>query len=241
MRHPLGEPKWTLPESSTLSTITRDVLFSRIAKNLEARDPSEWVKLSNARTLDLLGAEDATAVAREVFTRFQDTEHRKFYAGCDVAVEEFPQLYVLRSEAQEEVVHEFPEGVLGDGDNAFQTGDVTGTVLNVRHVSDVDRLMTEGVPEGTIGVIDDAGGTMTAPILPEFDGILCLAGTVRSHLAIISREFEVPALMDVKLGRKLEDGERITVQYSANAQNVDAYFGDEFEPRGVIRPAEEAR
>jgi phosphohistidine swiveling domain-containing protein len=113
-------------------------------------------------------------------------------------------------------------------------------VLVVREVGEVDRLMREGVPEGTIGVIDDAGGTMTAPILEEFEGVLCLAGTVRSHLAIISREFGVPVLMGVRMARPLKTGERIRVQYSAEAQNVDAYFGDEVKPRAVVTLLEDA-
>jgi signal transduction protein with GAF and PtsI domain len=98
--------------------------------------------------------------------------------------------------------------------------------------------MTDGVPPGTIGVIDDAGGTLTAPILADFDGVVCLAGTVRSHLAIIAREFGVPTLMAARLLRPLRTGERITVAYSAPAQNVEAYFGEDLEPRAEIRPAE---
>ena len=243
MEHPLARPKWTLPESSTLSTITREELVARIAANLERIDGS-WADAVNARTLELLGPDDAAAVARSVFLRFTESEGRKLYAGCDIAAAEFPHLYVLRSASAtgEAAGRDFPEGVLGDGDNAFAVAaDVTGAVLLVRGIADVDRLMTEGVPPGTIGVVHDAGGTMTAPILPEFDAVLCLAGTVRSHLAIIAREFEVPLLMDVQLARPLVDGERITVQVSAKAQNVDAYFGDEFEPRAVITAAGDAR
>lgn len=239
MKHPLARPKWALPESSTLSAITREELYARILANVEQLD-GDWAAVVNARTLDILGSEDAQAVARAVFLRFTESEGRKLYAGCDIAAAEFPHLYVLRSASAtgETAAREFPAGVLGDGDNAFQVAaDVTGSVLLVRGIADVDRLMTEGVPPGTIGVVHDAGGTMTAPILPEFDAILCLAGTVRSHLAIIAREFEVPVLMDVQLARPLVDGERITVHVSAKAQNVDAYFGDEFEPRAPITPA----
>ncbi len=116
-----------------------------------------------------------------------------------------------------ESVADLPEGAIADGDNAFRADDLEGTVLVIREVKEVDRLMREGVPEGTIGVIDDAGGTMTAPILEEFEGVLCLAGTVRSHLAIISREFGVPVLMDVRMARTLKTGERVRVQYSAEA------------------------
>ena len=239
MKHPLARPKWALPESSLLSTITREELSARIGRNVDAL-AGDWTAAVNERALEILGPEDAAAVARAVFLRVTESEGRKLYAGCDVAAVEFPHLYVLRSahQAEASATRSFPDGVLGDADNAFQCpADITGTVLVVRGVADVDRLMAEGVPAGTIGVVHDAGGTMTAPILPEFEAVLCLAGTVRSHLAIISREFGVPCLMDVQLARPLVDGDHITIQCTAKAQNVDAYFGDEFEPRALITPA----
>ncbi len=152
---------------------------------------------------------------------------------------EQPDLYVLRSDymaAQEsaESLSDLEEGAVGLGDNVFATDDVEGQIIVVRAVSEVDRLMREGVPPGSIGLIDDAGGTMTAPILPEFDAVLCRAGTVRSHLAIISREYGVPALMGVQLRRELVTGERVKVQYSAAAQTADAYHGGELAARARI-------
>jgi phosphohistidine swiveling domain-containing protein len=233
MTNPMANPKWTLPESSTLSRLTREALFRTVSANLETHG-------ADADTMDLLSAQDGARIAEEVFAQFQMIEGRKFFAGCEVALKERPDLYVLRSEA--EVLEErtdWPEGVVGDGDNVFQTdADIEGEVLVVREVSEVDRLMREGVPEGVIGVIDDAGGTMTAPILAEFEGVICLAGTVRSHLAIISREFGVPVLMGARLKRPLKNGERVRVGYTAVAQNVDAYFGDEVNPRAEVRVLE---
>jgi phosphohistidine swiveling domain-containing protein len=242
MRDPLANPKWTLPESTTLSRLTREALFAKIQKNLDTMgDDASWSDVVNNRTLELLSADDGEAIAKDVFEQFQMIEGRKLFAGCEVALRERPDLYVLRSEAQTlDDLPDLPEGVVGDGDNSFQTDDIEGTVLVVREVKEVDRLMREGVPEGTIGVIDDAGGTMTAPILEEFDGIICPAGTVRSHLAIIAREVGVPTLMAARMARALKTGERIRVQYSAEAQNVDAYFGDEIKPRAEIRVIEGA-
>jgi phosphohistidine swiveling domain-containing protein len=240
MRDPLANPKWTLPESTTLSRLTREALFETIQRNLDGMNgDAKWSDVVNSRTLELLSAEDGERVAKEVFEQFQMIEGRKLFAGCEVALREKPDLYVLRSEAQTlDDLPDLPEGVVGDGDNSFQTDDVEGTILVVREVKEVDRLMREGVPDGTIGVIDDAGGTMTAPILEEFEGIICPAGTVRSHLAIIAREFGVPTLMAARLARPLKTGERARVQYSAEAQNVDAYFGDEIKPRAEIRVIE---
>jgi phosphohistidine swiveling domain-containing protein len=241
MKHPSAQPKWTLPESTTLSKLTREAVFSTVQKNLKSID-APWNEVVNSRTMELLSAEDGQKIAEDVWTQFQMTEGRKYYAGCEVAVKEQPDKYVLRSDAMAamESVADLPEGAVADGDNAFRAEDLEGTVLVIREVGEVDRLMREGVPEGTIGVIDDAGGTMTAPILEEFEGVLCLAGTVRSHLAIISREFGVPVLMGVRMARPLKTGERIRVQYSADPQNVDAYFGDELKPRAVVTLLEES-
>ena len=243
MKHPSAQPKWTLPESTTLSKLTREAVFATVKKNLDSvGDDARWSDVVNDRTMDLLSKEDGVRIAEDVWTQFQMTEGRKLYAGCEVAVREQPDRYVLRSDAMaaQESVADLPEGAVADGDNAFRADDLDGTVLVVREVKEVDRLMREGVPEGTIGVIDDAGGTMTAPILEEFEGVLCLAGTVRSHLAIISREFGVPVLMNVRTARPLRTGERVRVQYSADPQNVDAYFGDEVKPRAVVTLLEEA-
>src|SRR6185312_4841841 len=61
--------------------------------------------------------------------------------------------------------------VVGGGDNVFKAGDVTGIA---RFISDVDRVMdmlTDGVPPDTVAIIDDSGGTLTAPILEEVDRV----------------------------------------------------------------------
>jgi phosphohistidine swiveling domain-containing protein len=239
MSDPLSPPKWTLPEGSTLSRITREELHKTIRRNLEKLGPDVSWSEASTRTMELLSEEDGRATAKRIFDAHEAIEGRKLYAGCEVAVRDYPDIYVLRSAAEAVELPDLPEGALGDGDNAFQNeADVEGTILVVREISQVDRLMREGVPEGTIGVIDDAGGTMTAPILEEFDGLLCLAGTVHSHLAIISREFGVPVLMNVRLGRPLQTGERVRVEYSIEAQNIDAHYGGELKPRARVLPAE---
>jgi phosphohistidine swiveling domain-containing protein len=211
----------------------------RVAENLDRIGVTSWGQLSGDGWEELFSAADGAELAESIFQQFRHDEGRKYFAGCEAAVRDAPERYVLRSEAQPLVpAREFADGTIGDGDNVFECGDVEGTVMVLRHVSEVSELMSEGVPEGTIGVIDDAGGTMTAPILPDFAGVLCLAGSVRSHLAIIAREFGVPTLMGVRLSRPLSPGERITVSYSTVAQSVEAYLGEDIKPRAEIRVAE---
>ena len=105
-------------------------------------------------------------------------------------------------------------------DNVFKAADVTGTA---RYISDVDKVMemlTGGVPENTVAIIDDSGGTLTAPILGDFTAVVCMGGTVRSHLGILTREYNVPCLMNATLDG-LADGDEVTVEYSKPA--ADAY------------------
>ncbi len=239
MKHPLANPKWTLPEGSATTRLTREALMSTLQANLDRLgDTVRWDDLVTGHWDELLSAEDCQRIDEEVFTRFRAEQGRPYYAGCEVALAESPDRYVLRSAAQTYAdPSEFPPHVVGDGDNVFRSDDVTGEVLVVSEVGLVDQLVNEGVPEGVIGVIDDAGGTMTAPILPDFEAVICLAGTVRSHLAIIAREFGVPTLMGTRLTRRLVSGERVTVCYSARAQNVEGYLGEDLEPRAQIKEA----
>jgi phosphohistidine swiveling domain-containing protein len=236
MEHPLSQPKWTLPETGTAARLTRDAVHARVAANLAQLGAPSWTAVGGDRWAELFDAEDGAELAQEIFAAFVAEQGRPYFAGCEVAVREAPDRYVLRSGREPAEADATPaDGILGTGDNVFRDEDRTGSVLVVREVATVGRLMADGVPPGTIGVLDDAGGTMTAPILAEFAGIVCLAGSVRSHLAIIAREFGVPTLMGVNLVRPLASGERVTVTYSAAPPG-----GEDDDPaaaRAVIRPA----
>ncbi len=110
--------------------------------------------------------------------------------------------------------------IVGTGDNVFRADDITGTARFVGSVEVVMDMLVNGVPEGTIAVIDDSGGTLTAPILENFTGVICMGGTIRSHLGILTREYGIPCLMAAELDG-LADGDEIHVQYSKPA--ADAY------------------
>jgi hypothetical protein len=118
-------------------------------------------------------------------------------------------------------VDESGRAVLGKGDNVFKArADVEGVAHFVSTVETVMEMLTTGVPPNTIAVIDDSGGTLTAPILGDFTGVLCMGGTTRSHLGILTREYGVPCLMAVQLDG-LAEGDAIIVEYSRAA--ADAY------------------
>jgi signal transduction protein with GAF and PtsI domain len=77
-------------------------------------------------------------------------------------------------------------------------------------------MLVEGVPEETVAIIDDSGGTLTAPILEGFKAVVCKGGSVRSHLGILTREYQVPCLMNSEVAG-LSHGDRVQVEYSAPA------------------------
>lgn len=114
--------------------------------------------------------------------------------------------------------------VVGKGENVFQTAtDVRGQLIHVDDVVQVLDLLESGVPQGSIALIDDSGGTLTAPILSEFIGVICTGGTVRSHLATITREFQLPCLMGVKLDEVLAPGTLVELETTKTATTADTH------------------
>src|ERR1700730_11614901 len=88
----------------------------------------------------------------------------------------------------------------GIGDNVAKFSKNTiGVAHYIRSPDQVLKYLTEGVPADAIAVIDDSGGTLTAPILEHFKGVICAGGSTRSHLGILTREYGVPCLMNAKI------------------------------------------
>jgi len=73
-----------------------------------------------------------------------------------------------------------------------------GELRYITSVQEVVNLLKEG-PDGKIVLVDDAGTTFLAPVLSKLAGVVCRSGALGSHLAIVTREFEIPALMGVKI------------------------------------------
>jgi hypothetical protein len=111
----------------------------------------------------------------------------------------------------------------GSGDNVVNhVVNLNGIARYVRTSDKVLQYLREGVPEETIAIVDDSGGTLTAPILEQFKGVLCAGGTTRSHLAILTREYNIPCLMNVNLNG-IKTGEAIEVEVTAPSKTADDY------------------
>lgn len=111
----------------------------------------------------------------------------------------------------------------GAGDNVVtHTSNLTGVARYVRTTDKVLECLTGGVADDTIAIVDDSGGTLTAPVLEQFHGVICAGGTTRSHLAILTREYNIPCLMNARLSG-IRDGDRLEVEVSARAKSAEDY------------------
>jgi signal transduction protein with GAF and PtsI domain len=83
---------------------------------------------------------------------------------------------------------------LGRGTKVFDHAPVSGTWRPMESPDDVLELMDAGA-EGVVALVRDAGATFLAPIYHELTAVVCTSGTPRSHIGIVSREFQVPCVM----------------------------------------------
>jgi phosphohistidine swiveling domain-containing protein len=122
----------------------------------------------------------------------------------------------LEAEAQGLELH-------GVGDNVVRhASNTNGIASYIRTSERVLSLMKNGVPDDLIAIIDDSGGTLTAPVLEKFKGVICAGGTVRSHLGILTREYGIPCLMNAKIAG-IHEGDRVEIETTAAAKTGEAY------------------
>ncbi|HEV7534307.1 MAG TPA: PEP-utilizing enzyme, partial [Acidimicrobiia bacterium] len=168
---------------------------------------------------------DCAAVEAELLATGYRFDH-----SAQISVVESPEKYKAAPEPADAVdLGEAGEGatgggeaVVGVGDNALPLDhDVEGTIRFVDTIEKVMDMMGDGVPPETIAVIEDAGGTLTAPILEGFTGVLCKGGTIKSHLAVLSREFRIPCLMAVDVAG-IADGDRVRMESSKPPPDTSA-------------------
>ena len=76
----------------------------------------------------------------------------------------------------------------------FDHAPVRGSWRVLSGPEDVLDLM-DHTAEGIVAVVREAGATFLAPIYDELSAIVCTSGTLRSHIGIVSREYQVPCVM----------------------------------------------
>jgi phosphohistidine swiveling domain-containing protein len=213
-------PKWgtveMLPLPARFNSRVREITAQRFAETGAA-----WKDVVFARSNDLFDADTARLVEQEVL----DSGYR-FAFSATASLQSDPDKY----KQPEKAAAAFSGGETSDGRRQVGVGDnvirksrsVVGPVALISKIEQVMEYLADGVPEGTIAVIDDSGGTLTAPILEGFAGVICLGGTIRSHLGILAREYDVPTLMNCKIDT-LADGDVVEIEVTVAPPAADAY------------------
>ena len=201
-----------------------------LVKRRLAESGGDWNSFVFDRSYDMVSAKDFEAIEAEILA----TGYR-FDISAVISATEAPEKYkapIADAESVSSNVAENGRLLVGQGDNVVRYPEnVRGIARLVRTTEDVMDLMVNGVPPDTIAVIDDSGGTLTAPILEGFKGVVCMGGTVRSHLGILSREYGIPCLMNSKIGG-VKTGDRLELNVSAAIRTAQDY------QKGIEKSAE---
>ena len=193
----------------------------------------DWKDFVFGKSLETITAEDFRAVEKTLL----DAGHRYDWSAA-ISPLERPEAYKPADGTSDEQLATFcfedveaPVGepdsdgleLRGVGDNVVSySEDTIGIARYVRSTGRVLQWLSEGVPENTVAVIDDSGGTLTAPVLEQFKGVICAGGTVRSHLGILTREYGIPCLMNSKVNGIME-GDSVRMESTARAKNTEDY------------------
>lgn len=192
----------------------------------------DWASFVFDKSYDLIGAKEFAAIEKKLLA----SGHR-FDWSAMISVRERPEAYKAATGVGEDLKtfsFEHPEATVlpadkdgreqrGVGDNVVKyPKNLVGIARYIRSSERVLELLGSGVPPETVGVIDDSGGTLTAPILEQFKGVICAGGTVRSHLGILTREYGIPCLMNAKISG-IKEGDRVEIECTAAAKTAEAY------------------
>jgi phosphohistidine swiveling domain-containing protein len=112
-------------------------------------------------------------------------------------------------------MHEIARGAA-----VFEHAPVRGVLRVLVGPDEVLALMDTGA-DGVVALVHDAGATFLAPLYHELAGVVCTGGTVRSHIGIVSREFQVPCVVATTFVEAPVDGMTVEVDCSG--------------PEGVVR------
>jgi phosphohistidine swiveling domain-containing protein len=110
------------------------------------------------------------------------------------------------------------ETLVGRGVPAFDGDGAEGVVFDVSTPEDLLSLI-DLEESNVIILIHTAGASMLAPLFSDLTGIICTTGGLGSHVAILSREFGVPCLVDAKLDSEIV-GQRVRLDRSGEIKLV---------------------
>jgi signal transduction protein with GAF and PtsI domain len=112
----------------------------------------------------------------------------------------------------------------GTGLPVFTHAPVRGRWRALEGPDDVLALMDDADgAEGIVALVREAGATFLAPIYHELTAIVCTNGTPRSHIGIMSREFQLPCVMACAFaGSEPADGDEVEVDCSGDTGVVRA-------------------
>ena len=102
---------------------------------------------------------------------------------------------------------------VGTGTNLFTAGEVRGVARWFNDTADVLSIEDDDLA-ATIAFVHKGGMTFLSPILPDLRAIVCTAGSRESHLAILSRESDVPCVLAAQLSGEVADGDTVVLDLS---------------------------
>jgi phosphohistidine swiveling domain-containing protein len=226
---PIDDVRHARPPASPLVEATLDLVHDMVRRKFNISGMT-WDDFCFAGTDALISHADFSDVEAKILA----SGHR-FDWSAAISVKERPEAYkpvagtditdagFVHPEAPSGAADERGYALRGCGDNVVRhEKDVSGTARYIRTNDRVMGFLSDGVPPGTIAVIDDSGGTLTAPIIEQFAGVICAGGTVRSHLGILTREYNIPCLMNAKVAG-IKEGDQVVIEASADAKTTEDY------------------
>jgi len=192
----------------------------------------DWNRFVFDKSYELIGASELAAIERKLLAM----GHRFDWSAL-ISAQERPDAYKPAPGVGDDLSgfsFEHPNAVVcaveadgreqrGVGDNVVKyAANLIGIARYIRSSARVIEFLSSGVPAETIAVIDDSGGTLTAPVLEHFKGVLCAGGTVRSHLGILTREYGIPCLMNARISG-IKEGDRIEIECTAKPKTAEDY------------------
>ncbi len=223
--------KYAEPNASVVVDAYHAAIHDLIRRKLDSVG-GDWSSFVFDKSYDLITAKEFAAIEAKLIA----TGHRFDYSAM-ISVRERPEVYKPATgvgEDSKDFSFEHPEAVVaaadaegreqrGIGDNVVKyPSNLVGIARYIRSSDRVLALLDAGVPPNTVAIIDDSGGTLTAPILEQFKGVICAGGTVRSHLGILTREYGIPCVMNAKVSG-IKEGDRVEIECTATAKTAEAY------------------